>query len=40
MKSPEASRGPWDYDKILAELPAAEIIHPLADGHCPYVVKN
>ena len=40
VKSPTETRGPWDYYKILAELPAAEIIRPLDQGHCPYVVKN
>ncbi len=40
VKSPAESKGPWDYSKILAELPAAEIIRPLDQGHCPDVVKN
>ena len=33
-KSPEESRGPWDYYKLLHTIPAAEAFRPLAAGNC------
>lgn len=37
VKKPEESKGPWDYHKIIATIPAAEAFRPLADGGCPLV---
>ncbi len=33
-KTPEESRGPWDYFNILATIPAEQAFRPLADGKC------
>ena len=35
VKKPEESRGPWDYYKLLAEVPADQAFRPLKDGGCP-----
>ncbi|UEM12028.1 ABC transporter substrate-binding protein [Bradyrhizobium barranii subsp. barranii] len=37
VKKPEESRGPWDYYKLLAEVPADQAFRPLKDGGCPLV---
>jgi len=37
VKSPAESKGPWDYYKLVREVPAAEAFRPLADGACPMV---
>ena len=37
VKSPEESRGPWDYYRQVAVIPAAEAFRPLAEGKCPMV---
>jgi len=37
VKTPDESRKPWDYYKILATIPAAEAFRPLADSDCPLV---
>ena len=37
VKAPSESRGPWDYLKPRATIPAAEAFRPLADGNCPLV---
>jgi branched-chain amino acid transport system substrate-binding protein len=37
VKSPAESKGPWDYYKIRATIPANEAFRPLADGGCPLV---
>jgi branched-chain amino acid transport system substrate-binding protein len=37
VKKPEESKGPWDYMKIRATIPAAEAFRPLKDGGCPLV---
>jgi branched-chain amino acid transport system substrate-binding protein len=37
VKSPSESKGPWDYYKVLASIPAEEAFRPLAEGHCPLV---
>jgi len=37
VKSPEESRGPWDYYKPIATTPADEAARPLAQGGCPLV---
>jgi len=37
VKAPEESKGPWDYYKPLATLPAAEVFRPMSEGGCPLV---
>jgi branched-chain amino acid transport system substrate-binding protein len=37
VKKPEESKGPWDYYKIRATIPAAEAFRPIAEGNCPLV---
>jgi branched-chain amino acid transport system substrate-binding protein len=37
VKKPEESKGPWDYYKQLAVIPAEEAFRPLKDGGCPFV---
>lgn len=37
VKKPAESKGPWDYYKIRATIPAAEAFRPLDKGGCPLV---
>ncbi len=37
VKKPEESKGPWDYYKLRATIPAAEAFRPMAEGNCPLV---
>jgi branched-chain amino acid transport system substrate-binding protein len=37
VKKPEESKGPWDYYKQLAIIPAEEAWRPLDQGECPLV---
>jgi branched-chain amino acid transport system substrate-binding protein len=37
VKKPEESKGPWDYLKVRATIPAAEAFRPLNEGKCPLV---
>jgi branched-chain amino acid transport system substrate-binding protein len=37
VKKPEESTSPWDYYKLLAEVPADQAFRPLKDGGCPLV---
>jgi branched-chain amino acid transport system substrate-binding protein len=37
VKKPEESKGPWDYYKLLAEVPADQAFRPLRDGGCSLV---
>ena len=37
VKTPEASKGPWDIYELVATIPADEAFRPLADGGCPLV---
>src|SRR5262245_61010553 len=39
VKKPEESKGPWDYYKTRATIPAAEAFRPLAEGDCSLVKK-
>jgi branched-chain amino acid transport system substrate-binding protein len=34
VKSPEESRQPWDYFKLLATTPTASAWRPLSEGGC------
>jgi branched-chain amino acid transport system substrate-binding protein len=37
VKTPEESKRPWDYYKLIATIPGNEAFRPLADGGCPLV---
>jgi branched-chain amino acid transport system substrate-binding protein len=37
VKKPSDSKGPYDYYKLRATIPAAEAFRPLKDGGCPLV---
>ncbi|MBN9563893.1 MAG: ABC transporter substrate-binding protein [Alphaproteobacteria bacterium] len=37
VKSPEQSKHPWDYYKVLATIPVADAWRPLNAGGCPLV---
>ncbi len=37
VKKPSESKGPYDYYKVRATIPANEAFRPLADGNCPLV---
>jgi len=40
VKKPEESKYPWDYYKVLAEVPGDQVFRPMKDGNCPYVKKD
>ncbi len=40
VKKPSESKGPYDYYKVRATIPANEAFRPLADGDCPLVKKG
>ena len=37
VKTPAELKGPWDYYKLRATIPAEEAFRPLAEGGCPLV---
>jgi branched-chain amino acid transport system substrate-binding protein len=37
VKTPEESKAPWDYFKILATIPPEQTFRPLGEGNCPLV---
>jgi branched-chain amino acid transport system substrate-binding protein len=37
VKKPSESKGPWDYYKLRATIPADQAFRPLAQGGCPLV---
>lgn len=37
VKSPEESKAPWDYYKIIGTLPAKDVYWPLSESRCPLV---
>jgi branched-chain amino acid transport system substrate-binding protein len=39
VKRPAESKGPWDYYKLLAEVPGDQAFRPIKDGGCPLVSK-
>jgi len=39
VKKPSESKGPWDYYKLVATVPAEQAFAPLADSKCPLVKK-
>jgi branched-chain amino acid transport system substrate-binding protein len=40
VKKPEESKYPWDYYKVLAEVPGDQVFRPMKDGGCQYVKKD
>jgi branched-chain amino acid transport system substrate-binding protein len=40
VKKPAESKGPWDYYKVRATIPAAEAFLPLERSECPLVKKG
>lgn len=39
VKSPDESKYPWDYYKVLKVVPGDEAYRPLEQGNCPLVAK-
>jgi len=39
VKKPSESKGPYDYYKVAATIPANEAFRPLTEGDCPLVKK-
>jgi branched-chain amino acid transport system substrate-binding protein len=39
VKKPAESKGPWDYYKVRATIPAEQAFRPLDQGECPLVKK-
>ena len=39
VKKPAESKGPWDYYKLRATIPAAEAFRPIEAGACPLMKK-
>jgi branched-chain amino acid transport system substrate-binding protein len=39
VKSPSESKYPWDYYRLIRDIPAAQVYRPLGDSECP-LVKN
>jgi branched-chain amino acid transport system substrate-binding protein len=37
VKTPDESRGPWDYYKLLQTTPAEQAFRPVGEGGCPLV---
>ncbi len=37
VKKPAESKGPWDYYKLRATIPADQAFRPMAEGGCPLV---
>ena len=37
VKSPQESKGDWDYFKLLATIPPEQAFRPLNEGNCPLV---
>ena len=36
VKTPQESKGPWDYYKILETIPGDKAFRPLSESDCPY----
>jgi len=39
VKTPEASKGPWDYLEVVAKIPASDAFRPLGTTNCPLTQK-
>jgi branched-chain amino acid transport system substrate-binding protein len=40
VKTPQESKGEWDYFSLVSTIPADQAFRPLKDGGCPLVAKN
>ncbi|MFJ5488000.1 ABC transporter substrate-binding protein [Hansschlegelia beijingensis] len=40
VKSPEESKGPYDYYKLVSTIPGDQAFRPMADGGCPFVTAR
>jgi len=40
VKSPEESKEPWDYYKLVSVIPGETAFQPLSESRCPLVKKN
>jgi branched-chain amino acid transport system substrate-binding protein len=40
VKKPSESKGPYDYYKVLATIPADQAFRPIGEGGCPLVSKQ
>ena len=40
VKTPAESKGPWDYDNILATIPGDQAFRPMAEAGCPLVAQH
>ena len=39
VKTPQESKYPWDYEKILSVIPAEQAWNPLSESACPLAKK-
>ena len=37
VKSPDESKGDWDYYKVISTIPAEQAFRPMSEGNCPLV---
>jgi len=40
VKKPAESKGPWDYYKLIHEIPADQAYRPLSQSDCPLITKK
>ena len=40
VKSPQESKGDWDYFKLLATIPPEQAFRPMSEGNCPLVASK
>ena len=40
VKTPEESKEPWDYYKLVSVIPGDQAFQPLSESRCPLVKKN
>ncbi len=40
VKTPAESKGPWDYYKLIATVPAEQAFRPMDPGACKMIAKN
>jgi branched-chain amino acid transport system substrate-binding protein len=39
VKTPDQSKGAWDFYKLVSTIPATEAFRPIDQGDCPLVKK-
>jgi branched-chain amino acid transport system substrate-binding protein len=40
VKTPSESKGPWDYYKVLRQIPAEDAAQPRVESKCPLVKRQ